>query len=183
MKIRSIVASGLTIIVSEFSMAAFVSAAGIPQLNYTCGSGIEVHTDQGGPVFINGKQARLKKFNDNYYEATYAGVTVSISFNPDDTVSMSYTGPNRANGICQDSQASSSQTRSSQSPAEFACLEAVARETGVSRNRLSVIEVLPAEAGIGVTVRVPNADAPWSCLADKKGKVQGVSYTGSEGRL
>lgn len=188
MKNRSIVASVLTIIVSELAMASIASAAGIPQLNYTCGSGIEVHADQGGPVYIDGKEAKLKKVNDNYYEATHAGVTISLSFNPDGSVNMSYTGPNRANGICQNSQASnsqtnSSQTNSSQSPAASACLNAVAKKTGVSRNRLSVIEVLESEAGIGVQVRVPDADAPWSCLADKKGKVQGVSYTGSEGRL
>ncbi len=183
MKNRSIIASVLTMIVPELAMASIASAAGIPQLNYTCGSGIEVHADQGGPVYIDGKEARLKKINDNYYEATHAGVTISIAFNPDGTLNMSYTGPNRANGICQDSQASNSQTRASQSPAESACLDAVAKQTGVSRSRLSVIEVSTAEAGIGVTIRVPNADAPWSCLADKKGRVQGVTYTGSEGRL
>ncbi|GFE70635.1 hypothetical protein CFPU101_32450 [Chroococcus sp. FPU101] len=164
-------------------MASIASAAGIPQLNYTCGSGIEVHADQGGPVYIDGKEARLKKINNNYYEATHAGVTISIGFNPDGTLNMSYTGPNRANGICQDSSSGNSQTRASQSPAESACLNAVAKKTGISRNQLSVIEVSTAEAGIGVTIRVPNADAPWSCLADKKGNVQGVAYTGSEGRL
>jgi len=186
MKNRSIVASVLTIILSELAMASIASAAGIPQLNYTCGSGIEVHADQGGPVFIEGKEAKLKKINDNYYEATNAGVTISIAFNPDGTLNMSYTGPNQANGICQDSSSSNShnsQTRASQSPAESACLDAVAKQTGVSRSRLSVIEVSTAEAGIGVTITVPNADAPWSCLADKKGRVQGVAYTGSEGRL
>lgn len=177
------VASVLTMIASELVMASIAGAAGIPQLNYTCGSGIEVHADKGGPVYIDGKQARLKKINNNYYEATHAGVTVSIAFNPDGSLNMSYTGPHRANGVCRDSQANKSQTSASQSPAESACLNAVAQKTGVSRSQLSVIDVSTAEAGIGVTVKVPKADAPWSCLADKKGRVQGVSYTGSEGRL
>jgi len=77
--------------------------AAIPLLNYTCPGGIEVHADEGGPVYINGKQARLKRFNDNYYEATGEGVTISISRNPDQSFSLSYTGKHGVNGICSDS--------------------------------------------------------------------------------
>ena len=47
----------------------------------------------------------------------------------------------------------------------------------------SVTDVMTAEAGVGVTIKVPDADAPWSCLSDASGKVQGASYTGSEGKL
>ena len=67
--------------------------------------------------------------------------------------------------------------------ARNACLDEVAKITGRARNTLSVIEVLPSEAGIGVNIQVPGAQAPWSCLADANGKVQGASYTGSEGKL
>ena len=75
--------------------------AGIPFFNATCPGKIEVHADQGGPVFINGKAAKLKKSNDNYYEAKGAGITVSISINPDGSPDLSYTGKHGANGICQ----------------------------------------------------------------------------------
>ena len=67
--------------------------------------------------------------------------------------------------------------------ARDACLAAVAKKTGVAQDKLVATEVLWAEAGVGVTVRVPDADAPWSCLSDEKGKVQGAAYTGSEGKL
>ena len=82
--------------------AASPYAARLPQLNLSCGPDIPVHSDAGGPVFINGKEASLKVFNDNYFEATdaAAGVTISISINPDGTASGSYTGKHRANGIC-----------------------------------------------------------------------------------
>jgi hypothetical protein len=186
MKNRSIGLSTLTLIISELAMAGMVGATAIPQFNYICGANIKVHADRGGPVFIDGKEARLKKINDNYYEATRGGVTISIAFNPDKTLNMSYTGSNRASGICSDSSSSTSrnpETSASRSPAESACLNAVAKKTGVSQGQLSIVDVSTAEAGIGVTIRVPNADAPWSCLADKKGRVQGVTYTGSEGRL
>jgi hypothetical protein len=75
--------------------------AQIPLLNATCPGNIEVHADKGGPIYINGKEAKLKKFNDNYFEAKGSNVTISLSINPDGSPDVSYTGKNRANGICQ----------------------------------------------------------------------------------
>ena len=66
--------------------------------------------------------------------------------------------------------------------ARDACLAEVAKQTGVAQDKLVATEVLWAEAGVGVTVQVPDADAPWSCLSDEKGKVQGAAYTGSESK-
>ena len=59
----------------------------------------------------------------------------------------------------------------------------MAKRVGVSPSRLSVLDVKGAQAGIGVTVKVPGATAPYSCLSDKQGNVQGVAFTGDEGRL
>jgi hypothetical protein len=67
--------------------------------------------------------------------------------------------------------------------ARDACLAAVAKQANVPQDKLVATEVLWAEAGVGVTVQVPDADAPWSCLSDEKGNVQGAAYTGSEGKL
>ena len=78
---------------------------------------------------------------------------------------------------------SASTSNSGTSAAEKACLAAVAKQSGVSASKLKVIDVMSAEAGIGVTIQVPDATAPWSCQSDKKGKVQGVAFTGSEGNL
>ncbi len=75
--------------------------AGIPLVNATCPGKIEVHADEGGPIYINGKEGKLKKFNDNYFEAKASGITVSLSINPDGSPSVSYTGRNRANGVCE----------------------------------------------------------------------------------
>ena len=81
-----------------FAAAAY---SAIPLVNATCPGNIEVHADQGGPIYINGKEGRLKRFNDNYYEAHSEGVTISLSNNPDGTPAVSYTGKGGANGICQ----------------------------------------------------------------------------------
>ena len=86
------------------AIAAFALAgdaiAGIPLVNATCPGHIEVHADEGGPIYINGKEGKLKKFNDNYFEAKGAGVTISLSINPDGSPSISYTGKGGANGVC-----------------------------------------------------------------------------------
>jgi hypothetical protein len=79
--------------------------------------------------------------------------------------------------------ASSGKANSETAVAEKACLEAVAKTVGVSASKLKVIDVKSAQAGIGVNIQVPDATAPWSCLSDRKGNVQGASFTGSEGAL
>ncbi|WP_201096687.1 hypothetical protein [Thiocystis minor] len=76
-------------------------SGGVPFFNGTCPGDIEVHADKGGPVYLNGKEAKLKKINKEYYEATGAGITLSIAIDPDDSVTLSYTGKHGANGICQ----------------------------------------------------------------------------------
>lgn len=82
-------------------MVSGAAQAGIPLVNATCPGKIEVHADEGGPIYINGKEGKLKKFNDNYFEAKASGITVSLSINPDGSPSVSYTGRNRANGMCE----------------------------------------------------------------------------------
>lgn len=164
-------------------LMAGAAQAGIPLLNATCPGNLQVHADEGGPVYINGKETQLKKFNDNYFEAKGEGVTLSLSINPDGSPSLSYTGKHGANGMCSETQAGAAAGTSPTAKAEAACLAAVAKSTHVEQAKLKVTDVLTAEAGVGVTIEVPGADAPWSCLSSPQGKVQGASYTGSEGAL
>jgi hypothetical protein len=81
-------------------LAAGPAFAKIPLVNATCPGNIEVHADEGGPIYINGKEARLTVFNDTYYEAKGHGVTISLSINPDGSAAVSYTGHGGANGVC-----------------------------------------------------------------------------------
>ncbi len=177
------------------ALCTFVAQAKLPLINATCPGQLDVHVDQGGPVFVNGKEATLKVFNENYYEAKDAatGTTVSISINPDGSPDVSYTGKNRANGVCtlaSDAAAASAAVaapadaaRESNPASEKACLAAVSKQVGVASTRLSVIGSEFSQAGTSVSVSVPGADAPWACMTDQKGKVWNVSYTGSEGKL
>lgn len=82
--------------------AAAPATGKIALLNATCPGDIAVHADEGGPVFINSREAKLGVSNDNYYEATDAesGVTVSVSTDAAGVQTVSYTGKGGANGIC-----------------------------------------------------------------------------------
>ena len=87
-------------VVITYLLAPVAAEAAIPLVNATCPGSIDVHADEGGPIFINGKEAKLKVFNQNYYEAKGEGVTISLSIAPDGTPSISYTGKHGANGVC-----------------------------------------------------------------------------------
>lgn len=92
--IRSAVAAAFVL------LAASPAFAKIPLVNATCPGKIEVHADEGGPIYINGKEAKLHVFNDSYYEARGSGVTISLSIRPDGSLAVSYTGHGGANGVC-----------------------------------------------------------------------------------
>jgi hypothetical protein len=79
---------------------AGVAMADVPSVNATCPGEIEVHADEGGPVYINGKEAKLKTLTDNSFEAKGAGVTVSLTVRPDGSADVSYTGKGGKHGIC-----------------------------------------------------------------------------------
>ena len=184
--------TALVVCIAAASTFAVSNAhAGLSQLNATCPGGLDVHVDDGGPVYVNGKEAKLKRSNDNYFEATDAktGTVISISKNPDGSSDVSYTGKNRANGVCTVASSNTAGSEPAMSPreshpaAEKACIAAVSKKTKVAATKLSVSDALGAEAGIMVTVDVAGADAPWSCMTDKNGKVNNVSFTGSEGTL
>jgi hypothetical protein len=90
---------GIAMTAATLSVAG-TAAAKIPLVNATCPGKIEVHADQGGPIYINGKEGKLKVFNENYYEAKGGGVTISLTINPDGSADVSYTGKGGANGVC-----------------------------------------------------------------------------------
>jgi len=177
------------------ALFAFDAQAKLPLVNATCPGELEVHADQGGPVYINGQEAKLKVVNENYYEAKDAatGTTISISVNSDGSAAVSYTGKGRANGICELTESAAADLAADAAPmaassqshpaSEAACLAAVSKKTNVPGGKLSVVETLAGEAGISVSVRAPGADAPWACMTDQKGQVWNLSYTGSEGKL
>ena len=110
-----------------FAWLAFAASANaaIPLLNGSCPGGLEIHADEGGPVYVNGKETTLKRFNDNYYEArdSSSGVTLSISRSADGGTQVSYTGAGGRNGICSLNSAPAEATpaRNKAMPHEVTC--------------------------------------------------------------
>ncbi|BFM38679.1 hypothetical protein [Synechocystis sp. LKSZ1] len=97
--------STLVLSTSALMLASLPSVAAIPLFNATCPGKIEVHADQGGPIYINGKETKLIVKKSKYYEAKLpkganSDIVISVAINPDDSVTVSYTGKKGANGIC-----------------------------------------------------------------------------------
>lgn len=90
----------VALLVTTFSAPAM---AAVPFFHASCPGGIDVHADDGGPVYVQGRETALKRFNDRYFEArdTNSGITLSIIRNDDGTPQISYTDRGGANGICQ----------------------------------------------------------------------------------
>ena len=89
-----IAAAGLILI-------AGAAEAKLPTVNATCPTGIEFHSDEGGPAYINGKEAKLKKNSDSSFTAKKNHIVIDVTVNADGSVAVSYTGKDGANGICQ----------------------------------------------------------------------------------
>ncbi|WP_242007563.1 DUF3011 domain-containing protein [Luteimonas cucumeris] len=102
-----------TALIAGAPLASHAQAA-ISMFNGTCPGGLEIHADEGGPVYVNGRETRLQRFNDKYIEARDAGssVTLSITRSPDDSLAVSYTGKGGANGVCSIANSSSSEPAS-----------------------------------------------------------------------
>ena len=89
----------VVLIAAAITAISGAANAAIPLIDATCGK-IKVHADAGGPISINGKEAKQKVLNDNAYEATRGKVTVSLTINPDGAPSLSYTRKGGASGVC-----------------------------------------------------------------------------------
>lgn len=85
------------IFLALFLASSAVSAASLPLFNGK-GSIGNVHIDDGGPVYLNGKEMKLKKINPDYYEAKGNGIILSIAISEDGSALVNWTGKSRAHG-------------------------------------------------------------------------------------
>lgn len=75
--------------------------AAVPALDANCAGKIEVRAAAGGPVFLNGNEATLRRVNDSLYEAVGSGVVISIAIKPDGPPSVMYGGAHGIKGVCK----------------------------------------------------------------------------------
>jgi hypothetical protein len=65
----------------------------------------------------------------------------------------------------------------------IACKNAIAKQANISPRDVAVFDVSESEAATVVMATIAGATAPWKCFSDRNGRVSGVEFTGSEGRL
>jgi len=131
--------------------------------------------------------------NANYSEIVSGGVTISVARDPSGLI-VSYTGPHRANGVCQvveqeTIESTAPETAKPEASKAYddvpkrdkqACLKAVKRKT--HNPKATVINAVSSEANNTVTVGVGAEKAPWRCLV-KRGVVADVMSQTDEGGL
>lgn len=83
------------------SESAQMAESGFPMFTAKCPSGLSAHADEGGPVFINGEEAVLKKFSERFFKAKKDDVTLSVGVDPGGALTVSYTARGGANGVCE----------------------------------------------------------------------------------
>ncbi len=81
--------------------AASPAFAKIPLVNATCPGKIEVHADEGGPIYIDGYPVTTKQIGGSSYEATHNGTTVSVEVFPDSSLEIRYSDPEGNHGLCR----------------------------------------------------------------------------------
>lgn len=71
----------------------------MPTFSATCPGPKAVEAAPNGKVRVDGKQARLREFNKNAWEASIPGFTVNVARDGGGLI-VSYTGNGGVNGIC-----------------------------------------------------------------------------------
>lgn len=94
----------LLITATLLAASTAATAANLPKFDVTCPTDVHVRAEAGGPVYINDQQATLHKFSEQYFEAKGEGMTVSISLTASGTPTVSHTGKQGANGICEETK-------------------------------------------------------------------------------
>lgn len=79
---------------------ATAAAGTVPLFNAECPTGLSVHGDEGGAVYLNGNEAKVTFFSPTYFEAALDGNTISVTTKDDGVLDVSYTGSGGANGVC-----------------------------------------------------------------------------------
>ena len=82
-------------------LASAAGATSIPMFNATCGESVDVHADEGGPIYIDGDPVTTKQIGDSSYEATHNGTTVSVEVFPDSSLEIRYSAPEGNHGLCR----------------------------------------------------------------------------------
>ncbi|MFV0243789.1 MAG: hypothetical protein ACK5IB_02050 [Qingshengfaniella sp.] len=72
----------------------------LPAFSAICPGDMQVRSAAGGPVFINGTEAVMTKFNDFFYEAKRPGLSVSVSIDTAGRPHVAYIVPG-AHGACR----------------------------------------------------------------------------------
>ena len=88
-----------------FALSLFLCTAGtaladIPYFRAVCPGPVSVRAEAGGPVMIDDAPADILMESKYAFEARHGAITVSVMIHADASLSVSFTGPGDAEGVC-----------------------------------------------------------------------------------
>jgi hypothetical protein len=174
----------ITLAIAALTVLAAGTAAEAkpPKFRASCPTGIDVKANNQGRVRINGKDAKIKEYGSDQWDASHGGVTISFGIQGN-SLQVMYTGKGGANGVCQVTSYEAGQASGASGPAipsgdEEACLKAVQQQT--NNPAVATLETNTSEANNTVIVGVGPQKARWKCLV-KSGTVAQVMSLTNEG--
>ena len=87
--------------IALLTASGMANAANLPAFDVTCATDLNARAEAGGSVYLNDKPLVLHKLSEQFFEAKGEGITLSISLNAAGAPTVSYTGKQGANGICE----------------------------------------------------------------------------------
>jgi hypothetical protein len=89
------------IITVAATLVAGTASASVPLFAAKCPTGITVDSNTNGQVYVNGKVAKLTPRPGGQVTAQSAGIYIDITPQGSEPPLVSYTAPNKANGMCK----------------------------------------------------------------------------------
>jgi hypothetical protein len=174
-----------TLLALSVLVMAGTAQAKVPDLSASCPGNINLRIEDG-TAYINNQLVPVKKVNTNFYEVSKGRTTLSMVKNGD--WGITYFVKNGDSGSCQinddehdedgDDDSASSTAYNGSTPqtrvAENACINAVAKQAGLGRNKLTLVYVADSQAGMMIDLKAPH-NQQWRCLTDSRGHISDVS--------
>ena len=86
---------------AALALSAGAASASLPLFAAKCPTGITADSTPKGQVYVNGKIAKLTQRPGGQVTAQSAGVYIDITPQGNEPPLVSYTAPNKANGMCE----------------------------------------------------------------------------------
>ena len=178
------------VLAAAAALVAGVAGAAMPVFVATCPTDINVDAGRDGVVRSNGQKAKVKKLNDNAFDANAGYITISVGANPGAAPDVFYTGKGKANGVCTVTGFESGKGAAAEEPARQPAVGASSSASGnipcaqAKSQPMGQCPFTVSREGQGTaTVSVTLPDGRKRAIFFAKGKAIGADFSQADGNM